>query len=167
MKHLTSRPYGANFVLDFPIEDRLAVALEYGVPIVSFFWGDGGRFLPQVHSAGAFAIQVVGSVDEADAGSQCRLRRHRRPGARGWRSRARETGRRSSSRKSSMPLHRSRSWRPGGSLDPAGSRGGAGAWGRWRLGRAPGSWPRGEANIGIRSTATSRLIAAGDDTLLL
>jgi NAD(P)H-dependent flavin oxidoreductase YrpB (nitropropane dioxygenase family) len=65
MAALTVRPYGANFVLDFPVEERLAVALDAGVPIVSFFWGDGARFLPRVRAAGAFAVQVVGSVDEA------------------------------------------------------------------------------------------------------
>jgi nitronate monooxygenase len=62
---LTGRAFGANFVLDFPIESRLAVALEHGVPIISFFWGDGARHLSRVRAAGAVAIQVVGSVDEA------------------------------------------------------------------------------------------------------
>lgn len=65
MSDLTERPYGANFVLDFPIERQLAVALDHGVPIVSFFWGDGSRFLSLVKDAGALAIQVVGSIDEA------------------------------------------------------------------------------------------------------
>lgn len=65
MTHLTKKPYGANFVLDFPIEDRLSVALSHGVPIISFFWGDGSRYLTDVHAGGALAVQVVGSVDEA------------------------------------------------------------------------------------------------------
>ncbi len=65
MRTLTARPYGANFVLDFPIDDRLAVALEQGVRVVSFFWGDARPYLARVKSAGAVAIQVVGSIGEA------------------------------------------------------------------------------------------------------
>ena len=53
MDKLTRKPYGANFVLDFPIEDRLAVALECGVRAVSFFWGDGARYVSRVKAAGA------------------------------------------------------------------------------------------------------------------
>lgn len=64
-RKLTHRPFGANFVLDFPIEDQLAVALDHGIEIISFFWGDAGRYVNRVHEAGATAIQVVGSIDEA------------------------------------------------------------------------------------------------------
>jgi nitronate monooxygenase len=62
---LTHKPYGANFVLDFPIEDRLDVALELGVRVISFFWGDGGLYVPRVKAARAMAIQIVGSISEA------------------------------------------------------------------------------------------------------
>jgi NAD(P)H-dependent flavin oxidoreductase YrpB (nitropropane dioxygenase family) len=65
MESLTARPYGANFVLDFPIEDKLAAALECKVRIVSFFWGDASRYVAQVQAAGALAVQVVGSIAEA------------------------------------------------------------------------------------------------------
>lgn len=65
VRALTSRAFGANFVLDFPITERLALALDEGVSVVSFFWGDGAPHLPRVRDAGAVAIQVVGSVDEA------------------------------------------------------------------------------------------------------
>lgn len=65
MDGLTGKPFGANFVLDFPVEERLTIALDYGVQVISFFWGDGTPFLPRVRSASAFAIQAVGSVDEA------------------------------------------------------------------------------------------------------
>lgn len=72
MRALTARPYGANFVVDFPIEERLAVALEHGVRVISFFWGDASQYLARVKSAGAVAIQVVGSIAgakrAADAG---------------------------------------------------------------------------------------------------
>jgi nitronate monooxygenase len=65
VRNLTAKPFGANFILDFPIEEQLAVALEHKVPIISFFWGDGAPYLERVKSAGAFAIQVVGSITEA------------------------------------------------------------------------------------------------------
>ena len=65
MRKTTTRPYGANFVLGFPIEERLAVALELGVRVISFFWADASAYLARVKSAGALAIQVVGSIGEA------------------------------------------------------------------------------------------------------
>ena len=65
MRRVTVRPYGANFVLDFPIEERLAVALEYGVRVISFFWADAGSYVARVKSSGAVAIQVVSSIGEA------------------------------------------------------------------------------------------------------
>jgi hypothetical protein len=39
-----NKPYGAKFVLSFPIEKQLSVALDQGVPIISFFWGDGPSY---------------------------------------------------------------------------------------------------------------------------
>jgi nitronate monooxygenase len=65
VRRLTAKPYGANFVLDFPIEERLAVALEAKVPVISFFWGDASRYVSRVHDAGALAIQIVGSIRDA------------------------------------------------------------------------------------------------------
>jgi nitronate monooxygenase len=65
MKQLTSRPFGANFVLDFPIDERLGVALEHGVKVISFFWGDGARHVGRAHASAVIAIQVVGSIAEA------------------------------------------------------------------------------------------------------
>ncbi len=65
MKTLTDRPYGANFVMGFPIEERLEVALKHGVKAISFFWGDAASHVASVKSAGAVAIQVVGSIGEA------------------------------------------------------------------------------------------------------
>jgi nitronate monooxygenase len=61
----TKRSFGANFVLDFPIDERLGVALEHGVRVISFFWGDGSPHLGRVKAMDAVAIQVVGSIDEA------------------------------------------------------------------------------------------------------
>jgi nitronate monooxygenase len=62
---LTKRPFGANFVLDFPIDERLGIALDHGVRAISFFWGDGSTHLRRVQATDAVAIQVIGTVDEA------------------------------------------------------------------------------------------------------
>lgn len=65
MRTLSDKPCGANFMLVFPIEEGLAVALEHRVSIISFFWGNAGRYVDRVKAAGAVAIQVVGSIGEA------------------------------------------------------------------------------------------------------
>ena len=66
-RSLTARPYGANVVLDFPIDERFEIALARKVPIISFFWGDARRYVERVKAAGALAVQVVGSIAEARA----------------------------------------------------------------------------------------------------
>jgi len=65
MNVLTKRPWGANFVLNFPIEERLLLTLEHGVRAISFFWRNGERYVPAIHATGAIAIQVIGSIAEA------------------------------------------------------------------------------------------------------
>jgi NAD(P)H-dependent flavin oxidoreductase YrpB (nitropropane dioxygenase family) len=64
-RSMTDRPFGINLVLDEPQDERLAVALEEGVAVVSFFWGDAAQYLPAVHAAGAKAFLTVGSAAEA------------------------------------------------------------------------------------------------------
>jgi NAD(P)H-dependent flavin oxidoreductase YrpB (nitropropane dioxygenase family) len=59
MQLLTKQSFGANFVVDFPIDERLGVALDYGVRVISFFWGDGSPYLSRVKAMDAIAIQVV------------------------------------------------------------------------------------------------------------
>src|SRR3989442_14050467 len=46
---LTDRPFGVNLVLTQAQEDRLAVCLAEGVPVVSFFWGQAGSLIPAAH----------------------------------------------------------------------------------------------------------------------
>ncbi|MFZ0017572.1 MAG: nitronate monooxygenase [Acetobacteraceae bacterium] len=65
MASLTSRPYGVNFVLDFPIAAKLEATLAHEVAAISFFWGDGSAYVDRVKAAGALAIQVAGSIAEA------------------------------------------------------------------------------------------------------
>src|SRR5947209_14443794 len=62
---LTQKPFGINLVLEWPQDERLALALEEGVHIVSFFWGAPAAYLPRVRAAGAVALHSVGSSAEA------------------------------------------------------------------------------------------------------
>ncbi|MFI4973672.1 MAG: nitronate monooxygenase [Caulobacterales bacterium] len=64
---LTDRPFGVNLVLDWPQQERLAVCLEEGAPIISFFWGDPGPYAPRVKASGAVLMQTVSSAAGARA----------------------------------------------------------------------------------------------------
>ena len=61
----TRGPFGVNFVMGFPFDDNLTLALSENVPIVSFFWGDASAYVQQVKSGGAIAMQVVASALDA------------------------------------------------------------------------------------------------------
>ena len=65
IRRLTQRGFGAGFVLDRPQHERLEVALEAGVQVVSLFWGDPAPYVERVHRAGAILMHAVGSVAEA------------------------------------------------------------------------------------------------------
>jgi NAD(P)H-dependent flavin oxidoreductase YrpB (nitropropane dioxygenase family) len=65
VRSLTDRPFGANFVLDFPVGPVLAACLEEGVPIVSTFWGDPAAPSKLIHAAGGVHLHAVGSAVEA------------------------------------------------------------------------------------------------------
>jgi nitronate monooxygenase len=62
---LTARPFGGNFVLTEDHHRRLDQALEAGLRIVSFFWGDPGGYVERVHDAGGIVMHTVGSAEEA------------------------------------------------------------------------------------------------------
>ena len=68
----TSGPFLANFALAFP-PDSLDAALEAGVPIVTFSWGDAQPYIGPVHRAGAkVGVQVTnvcGAVRAAEMGA--------------------------------------------------------------------------------------------------
>ncbi len=64
-RRLTDRPFGVNLVLHWPPVERLAVCLEEGVPVVSFFWGDPAPYVARVHAAGALVLHTVASAAEA------------------------------------------------------------------------------------------------------
>jgi NAD(P)H-dependent flavin oxidoreductase YrpB (nitropropane dioxygenase family) len=62
---LTRRPFGVNLNLEFPQDERLAVCLEEGVPVISFFWRDPSPLVPRAKAGGAMVLHSVGSVAEA------------------------------------------------------------------------------------------------------
>jgi nitronate monooxygenase len=64
-QRLTDRRFGVNLVLEWPPEERLAICLDAGVRIVSFFWGDPAPYVERVHAAGALVFHTVGSAAEA------------------------------------------------------------------------------------------------------
>jgi NAD(P)H-dependent flavin oxidoreductase YrpB (nitropropane dioxygenase family) len=65
VRQLTDRPFGANLVLDFPVDDVLGACLSEGVPVVSTFWGDPAGVTERVHAAGALHLHTVGTAEEA------------------------------------------------------------------------------------------------------
>jgi NAD(P)H-dependent flavin oxidoreductase YrpB (nitropropane dioxygenase family) len=62
---LTDRPFGGNLVLLSDQHRRLNEALDAGLRIVSFFWGDPTGYVEQVHDANGVVLQTVSSAAEA------------------------------------------------------------------------------------------------------
>jgi nitronate monooxygenase len=62
---LTGRPFGGNLVLAWDQHRRLDQALEAGLRIVSFTWGDPTGYVEEAHEAGAVVLHTVGSAEEA------------------------------------------------------------------------------------------------------
>ncbi len=62
---LTTRPFAGNLVLTEDHHRRLDQALEAGLRIVSFFWGDPSGYVQRVHDAGGIVLHTVGSAEEA------------------------------------------------------------------------------------------------------
>lgn len=63
----SQRPFGANFVLEWPQQERLRVALDEGIRIISTFWGNPAGYVGTVHEAGGIVIHTVGSLGDAAA----------------------------------------------------------------------------------------------------
>lgn len=68
---LTSRPFAVNLILEIPQEERLAVCLDEGVPIISFFWRDPASLVPRAKAGGAIVLHTVGSADDAKRAVDC------------------------------------------------------------------------------------------------
>jgi NAD(P)H-dependent flavin oxidoreductase YrpB (nitropropane dioxygenase family) len=64
-RDLTGKPFGVNLLLQFPVEQHLAVCLEEKVTAISFFWGDPSPYVNRVHDAGVLVMHQVGSVEDA------------------------------------------------------------------------------------------------------
>jgi len=64
-KAQTQKPFGVNLVLAWDMTERVALCLEEGVPLLSFFWGDPSAHLPAIRAAGALACHTVASAEEA------------------------------------------------------------------------------------------------------
>jgi NAD(P)H-dependent flavin oxidoreductase YrpB (nitropropane dioxygenase family) len=62
---LTGRPFGGNLVLAWDQHRRLDQALEAGLRIVSFTWGDPAVYVDRAHQAGALVLHTVASAQEA------------------------------------------------------------------------------------------------------
>jgi NAD(P)H-dependent flavin oxidoreductase YrpB (nitropropane dioxygenase family) len=63
----TRRPFGVNLGLAWDQRERLAVALEAGVRVVSFFWGDASGVIGEARAAGALVFVTVGTAEEGRA----------------------------------------------------------------------------------------------------
>ena len=61
---LTRSPFAGNFVLAWDQHARLEAALESGLRIVSFTWGDPGPYVERVHAADGLVLHTVGSAEE-------------------------------------------------------------------------------------------------------
>jgi NAD(P)H-dependent flavin oxidoreductase YrpB (nitropropane dioxygenase family) len=68
---LTPRPFAVNLVLEIPQQERLAVCLDEGVPIISFFWRDPASLVPRAKAGGALVLHTVGSADDAKRAVDC------------------------------------------------------------------------------------------------
>src|SRR5262249_17946277 len=65
VRALTTKPFGVNLLLHFPVEDQVAICLEERVPILSMFWGDPTPYVERAHAAGVTVVHQVGSVADA------------------------------------------------------------------------------------------------------
>ena len=61
----TDRAFGVNLILEWDQAERVAIAIEERVPVVSFFWGDPSGFVEPIHAAGGLVALTVGSAGEA------------------------------------------------------------------------------------------------------
>jgi nitronate monooxygenase len=68
---LTDRSFGGNFVLAWDQRSRLAEALDAGLRLVSFTWGDPTTYVDRVHDAGGLVLHTVGSAEEARRAVAC------------------------------------------------------------------------------------------------
>lgn len=66
LRTLTSKPFGVNLLLEFPMEEHVNVCVDERVPVLSFFWGDASPYVERAHAAGVKVVDQVGSVEAAE-----------------------------------------------------------------------------------------------------
>lgn len=64
-KALTRKPFGVNLVLTDSQEERLAICLEEGVRVLSFFWGQAGPLTAAAQSGGAKVLHTAATAEQA------------------------------------------------------------------------------------------------------
>ena len=64
----TDRPFCVNLVLAFDQAERLEVAVEAGVELISFSWGVDPVLVARAHAGGCLVAAQAGTLDEALAG---------------------------------------------------------------------------------------------------
>lgn len=62
---LTNRPFGGNLILTSDQHRRVDAALDAGLRILSFMWGDPAGYVERIHDAGGLVLHTVGSAAEA------------------------------------------------------------------------------------------------------
>ena len=65
LRERTSKPFGVNLILHFPVDEQITVCIEERVPVLSFFWGDSSPYVRRAHDAGIKVFDQVGSVAAA------------------------------------------------------------------------------------------------------
>ena len=70
-RSLTRRPFGVNLNLEFPQDERVAVCLDEGVPIISFFWRDPAALVPRAKAGNAIVLHTVGTAEAARRAVDC------------------------------------------------------------------------------------------------
>ncbi len=62
---LTDRPLGINLILEWDQTERVEAALDAGIRVISFFWGDPGPLIARCHERGAIVLMTVGDAAAA------------------------------------------------------------------------------------------------------
>ena len=70
VRQLTSRPFGVNFILQFPCEDHISICLEEKIPVLSFFWGIADGYVWRAREAGCKTMIQIGAVADAEGAAK-------------------------------------------------------------------------------------------------
>jgi nitronate monooxygenase len=62
---LTKQPFAVNLCMQWDQSERLALALDQDIEIVSFFWGDATKYIHLAKKSNVLTMHTVGNVDEA------------------------------------------------------------------------------------------------------